>query len=54
MRSLILKAFVVILAIRTIIHIVGEWITERKRQRRAATLKDWIHKQDKAADIVSN
>ena len=54
MRFLILKTFVVILALLTIIHMVGEWITKRRRQRRAATLKDWIHKQDKAAEIVSN
>jgi len=54
LRFLILKTFVVILALLTIIHMVRGWITERKRQRRAATLKDWIHKQDKAADIVSN
>ncbi len=44
---LTLKIFVIILAVLAAIHIIGEWVDRRKRQKRTAVLKDWIHKQDK-------
>jgi hypothetical protein len=40
MPMLALKIFVIILAVLTMIHIIGEWIDRRKRQKRTATPQD--------------
>jgi len=48
---LTLKIFVVILAVLAMIHIIGEWVDRHKRQKRTATLKCWIEKQDKPSTV---
>ena len=52
MPLLTLKIFVVILALLALIHAIGEWADRRKRQKRTAVLKDWIHKQHKPPAVV--
>ena len=52
MLMLALKIFVVILAVLAMIHIIGEWVDRRKRQKRTATLKGWIEKQDKPPSVI--
>ena len=52
MPMLTLKIFVIILAVLAMIHIIGEWVDRRKRQKRTTVLKDWIHKQDKPPRVI--
>jgi hypothetical protein len=52
MPLLTLKIFVVILAVFALIQAIGEWVDRRKRQKRTAVLKDWIHKQDKPPAVI--
>ena len=52
MPMLTLKIFVLILAALAMIHIVGEWVDRHKRQKRTATLKGWIEKQDKPRTVI--
>jgi hypothetical protein len=49
---LTLKIFVIILAVLAAIHVIGEWVDRRKRQKRTAALKDWMHKQDKPPTVI--
>ena len=49
---LTLKIFVIILAVLAMIHVIGEWVDRRKRQKRTAALKDWINKQDKPPTVI--
>jgi hypothetical protein len=51
MPILTLKAFVVILAMLSMIHIIGAWVDRRNLQKTAA-LKDWIHRQDKPRTVI--
>ncbi len=46
MPMLMLRTFVVILAVLTTIHIAGEWVARRKRQKRTDALKGWIYRQN--------
>jgi hypothetical protein len=52
MPMLALKIFVVILAVLAMIHLIGEWVDRQKRQKRTATLKGWIEKQDKPPTVI--
>ena len=52
MPMLMLKIFVFILAVLAMIHIIGEWVDRRKRQKRTAVLKGWMHKQDKPQAVI--
>ena len=52
MPMLALKIFVIILAVLAMIHIIGEWVDQRKRQKRTAALKIWIDKQDKPPAVI--
>jgi hypothetical protein len=52
MPLLALKIFVVALAVLAMIHIVEEWVTRRKSQKRTAALKDWIHEQDRLPSVI--
>jgi hypothetical protein len=52
MAMLALKIFVVILAVLAMIHLIGEWVDRQKRQKRTATLKGWIEKQEKTPTVI--
>jgi hypothetical protein len=52
MPMLALKIFVVILAVLAMIHLIGEWVDRQKRQKRTATLKGWIEKQEKTPTVI--
>ncbi len=52
MPLLTLKIFVVILAVPAIIHIIRQWVTRRKGQKRTEALKGWIQKQDKPPAVI--
>ena len=52
MPMLTLKIIVIILAMLAAIHLIGEWVDRRKRQKRTATLKGWIEKQDKPPSVI--
>jgi hypothetical protein len=52
MPILALRIFVVILAVLAMIHIIGEWVDRRKRQKRTAALNGWIHKQEKPPTVI--
>ena len=52
MPMLMLKAFVVILAVLATIHIAGEWVTRRKRQKRTDALKGWIYRQNEPSTEI--
>jgi hypothetical protein len=52
MPMLTLRIFVIILAVLVVIHLVGEWVDRRKRQKRSAVLKGWIHQQDKPPTVI--
>jgi hypothetical protein len=52
MPMLALKIFVVILAVLAMIHLIGEWVDRQKRQKRTATLKGWIEKQEKSPTVI--
>jgi hypothetical protein len=52
MPMLALKVFVIILAVLATIHLIGEWLDRRKRQKRTAVLKTWIDRQDKPPAVI--
>jgi len=52
MPMLVLKTFVAILAVLTTIHMAGEWVARRKRERRNHALKGWIYKQNEPPTVI--
>ena len=52
MPVLMLRTFVVILAVLATIHAIGEWIIRRKRQKRSVSLKGWIQQQVKRPTVI--
>lgn len=52
MPMLTLKIFVIILAVLAMIHMIGEWVDRRKRQKRTAALKTWMVRQDKPPAVI--
>ena len=52
MPMLMLEIFVVILAMMAMLHLIGEWVTRRKSQKRTAALKQWIQGQDKPPGVI--
>ena len=52
MPLLTVKIFVAILAVPATIHVIGEWVTRRKGQKRTEALKGWIQRQDKPPAVI--